>query len=88
MRDVYRLTFVEENMMTKQEKEKDHRQLRAKIEKLCSELPLWPLFQVYLYIQKVILQQRLIRITWNWLIFHCELDKKQLARHREGDAVE
>ena len=69
--------------MARQEKEdKDHRQLLEKIKKVCDELTLWELFRIYLYIKSVAVQQKMLEIILNWLVFQLDLDNKIKARQK------
>jgi hypothetical protein len=63
--------------MARQEKEdKDRRQLLEKIKKVCDELSLWEVFQIYLYIKSVEAQQKMQEIVLNWFVFQWDLDNK------------
>jgi hypothetical protein len=70
--------------MARQEKEdKNHKQLLEKIKKLCDELSPWEVFQIYLYIKSVAVQDKVREIVLNWLVFQLDLDNKIKARHKK-----
>jgi hypothetical protein len=73
--------------MAKQEKEaKKKRELREKIEKHVDQLPLWDLFQIYLYVIWYRFQESVNRLAWKWFRFHWQLDEEKWRIKGKGQS--
>jgi hypothetical protein len=60
--------------MPKLEKDDEaKRELLKKIERICNQLSLWELFQIYLYIKRVELSEKWDNLVWSWLTFQLKL---------------
>jgi hypothetical protein len=73
--------------MTKPAKEgKKKRQLREKIQRHVNQLPLWDLFQIYLYIKWYKFQERLNWLAWNWFMFQWKRDEEKSRTKGKGQS--
>lgn len=64
--------------MAKQEEEaRKRRELREKIQRHVDQLPLWDLFQFYLYLKWYKSRERLRWLAWNWFMFQLKLDEEK-----------
>ena len=62
--------------MTEQKKDRKKQALIKKIELGCSQLSLWTMFRIYLYIKRVQLERKWDRMVWAWLLSQSKIDEE------------